>query len=263
MANLRAIFAAFASAARIGFRDLAAAYTVASWALAWMVRVIAQLVFFALFARYVRDDEAAASAAIGMAVLFAGIGGLSSIVATTTERQSGTLGLLRAAPVPGLVVLLGRSCPWVLDGVATSTVAGYLVLGYLGRLTPALAITLPAVAVSVALAACALGCCIGAFVMHVPSARSLALTLGYVVLAITSGAVAYPPMPVTPFGAILPVAHGLGALRLAGAGGSPGAIASEIAAEGLVGLAWLIAAVATIEIAFELGRRRGTLDFGT
>src|SRR5205823_1891601 len=77
-----------------GVADYRAIFTWRSWALGWMVRVIAQVSFFGLIGLRVADERSAFYLLIGNALAVAAQAGIFSLNMTTTERWAGTLPLL-------------------------------------------------------------------------------------------------------------------------------------------------------------------------
>ena len=89
---------------RAGERDYRAIFTWRSWLLGWMLRVIAQVSFFALIGLRVADERSAFYLLIGNALAVAAQTGVFSLNMTTTERWAGTLPLLVASPTSPVVV---------------------------------------------------------------------------------------------------------------------------------------------------------------
>lgn len=123
-------------AALSGFQDFGYTYTVWSWGFGLFLRMMAQVAFFASIGRLLGSKDQVAYLLVGNAVMAAAAGCLTAAVATTWERNAGTLPLPVASPTSPLVVLMGRSVFFVANGLAFSV--GALVL-----VPPLFDVTLP------------------------------------------------------------------------------------------------------------------------
>ena len=101
---------------RAGIADYRAIFTWRSWLLGWMLRVIAQVSFFALIGLRVADERSAFYLLIGNALAVAAQTGVFSLNMTTTERWAGTLPLLVASPTSPVVVFSARGAYLAVDG---------------------------------------------------------------------------------------------------------------------------------------------------
>jgi hypothetical protein len=155
--------------------DLGAIYT---WQ-TWLVRVLAQVVFFALLGRLVASPATTRYLVVGNAVLIVVIEAMFVVASTTWERREGTLPLLVAAPGCLPVVFVGRSVRWLADGAACATVA-FVVVGAMFRVPmpfPRVLLVLPLVTL-VALSTHAFGLVAAAVVQGLPVTHGLAAIRG-------------------------------------------------------------------------------------
>ena len=74
---------------RAGLADYRAIFTWKSWLAGWMVRVIAQVAFFALIGERLDDDQKTYYLLVGNAILVAALTGVFSLNMTTAERGPG------------------------------------------------------------------------------------------------------------------------------------------------------------------------------
>src|SRR2546425_10194079 len=121
---------------RAGIADYRAIFTWRSWLLGWMLRVIAQVSFFALIGLRVADERSAFYLLIGNALAVAAQVGVFSLNMTTTERWAGTLPLLVASPTSPVVVFSARGAYLAVDGALSA-------LGALFIAGPAFGLHLP------------------------------------------------------------------------------------------------------------------------
>src|SRR5207248_1013502 len=109
-----------------GVTDYRAIFTWRSWALGWMVRVIAQVSFFGLIGLRVANDRSAFYLLIGIALAVAAQAGIFSLNMTTTERWAGTLPLLVASPTSPVVVFAARCAYLAVDGALSAVLALFI-----------------------------------------------------------------------------------------------------------------------------------------
>lgn len=254
-------------AALSGYRDYANIYTWKTWLAGWYVRVLAQVVFFALIGRLLDSTEQVHYLLIGNAVMLAGIGSLFAVAGTTWERYQGTLPLLVASPSPPVVVFLGRSAWALTDGFISSLGAFFVVAPLFGLPLPwPNTLLLIPLLLLVSLSTYALGTFLGGLVLRAMSARNVVANLTWGTIFAIGGVnvpVSFYPEPVQWLANVLPLTHGLQAIRdvLSGVGGSE--ILLDVALEALVGVAWLTASLFTFNRLAERGRRDGSIEFAS
>lgn len=251
-------------AALAGFQDLRSLYTWKTWTVGWLLRMVCQVIFYSLLGRLIGDDAQVHYLVVGNAVMLCATTVMFVVQSTTWERFAGTLPLLVAAPASPLVVLFGRSVQWIPDALATS-VAALLVVGPLFGLPlpwPRTLLVLPLL-VLVTLSTYMMGAVFGSLVLRWTEARNLVSNVVSALMMAICGVnvpvSVFPPWVQTVAG-VLPLTHGLRAVRGVLAGG---AVAREAALEVGVGLVWFAVAAASFRWFAEGGRKDGTLEFGS
>ena len=246
--------------------ELGAIYSWHSWAFGWVLRVIAQIVFYTLIGVLVEDPELVQFLLIGNVTLIAAGTATFAIASTQWERYTGTLPLLVAAPSRMMWVFLGRSVQWFIDGLATSTIGLVVVASIfdvpisLGELLWVMPLLLLVIVTTYGLATF-----LGAIVMRIPDARNLVSNVTTGVVAIVTGAnvpVEFFATPVQWFAHIFPVTHGLQAIRETIDGAPWAEIAPNVAACAAVGFIWITLAAISFERFAESGRKDGSIEFG-
>jgi ABC-2 type transport system permease protein len=252
-------------AALSGFQDFGYTYTIWSWLFGLFVRMLAQVAFFAFIGRLLDSPQQVRFLFVGNVVMAAAQAALTATVATSWERGAGTLPLLVASPTSPVLVLMGRSVFFIANGMVLSLGALLLVAPMFhvalpwGRL-PGVVALLVLVTASTYMAATFLG----ALVLRAPGARRTVANLARLTMMAFCG-VSVPrelfPVPVRRAAEILPLTHGLTAIReLFGAGRA--SIAVRYAAlEVLVAVGWLLLAVVTFRHLADSGRRDGSIVF--
>jgi ABC-2 type transport system permease protein len=259
-----ATFLILRHAAIAGFEDLRSLYSWKTWTTGWLLRMVCQVVFYSLLGRLIGDDAQVHYLVIGNAVMLCATTVIFVVQSTTWERFAGTLPLLVAAPASPLVVLFGRSVQWLPDALATSLTA-LLIVGPIFGLPlpmPRALLVIPLL-VLVTLSTYMMGAVFGSLVLRWTKARNLVSN----VVAALMMAVCGVNVPVSVFPAwvqavagVLPLTHGLRAVRGVLAGGP---VAREAALEVAVGLGWFAVAAASFRWFAEGGRKDGSLEFGS
>lgn len=254
-------------AALSGFQDLRATYTLWSWLFGLFARMVAQVAFFASIGRLLGSPEQVEFLLVGNAVMVAASASLTVTVATTWERGAGTLPLLVASPSSPVVVLMGRSVCFIANGLVTS-LGGLLIVAPLfgvalpwARL-PAYLALLTLVTVSTYMAATFLG----ALVLRAVGARRTVANVARLVLMAFCG-VSVPrelfPAAVRRVADVLPLTHGLEAIRELFGAARPGRIVALAGLEALVGLGWMVLSLTTFRRMADAGRRDGSIVFSS
>ena len=264
MKSLRSSATCFAAAAYIGFRDMAAFYTLRTWLIGWFSRLVIQVVFFSLFGLLLGSVAEVDYRVIGNSAALVCIGSMPVVLSVVRERGAGTLPMQLLTPTPFTLPYLGRGICWLIVGIASST-AAFVIAALAFHLPVAMpqALLTPVVLIVIGLTSYCLGLALGAVVMARPSLQWLAVNLGYLSVMTLSGVnvpVTYWPEPVQALASALPLTHGLKALRLLLAGGSYAAAGAAIAVELAVGACWLVIALCLMRISVHMGRKNGTLE---
>jgi ABC-2 type transport system permease protein len=247
------------------FADWRAIYTWRTWTFAWLVRILAQVIFFAMIGRLLGSEDQVRYLLVGNAVMVAAMSAMMVVPSTTWERRAGTLPLLVAAPGSLVTVYLGRSVQWLPDGLLTSTVAFFGVGALFGLGFPMpRAFLVPLLVLTIAFATYCFGATLGGFVLRAMGARNLVSNAAYVSMMAICGVnvpVAFWPEWVQRLASVLPLTHGLGAVRDLLDGAAMGVVLAGAAREGVVGLGWLVVAIVIFERLARSGRKDGSIEF--
>ncbi|MGW1065170.1 ABC transporter permease [Streptomyces aureus] len=251
-------------AARAGAADYGTVFTWKTWLLGWFVRMLAQVLFFATIGHLLGPGQAR-YLLVGNAVALVTLHGVFASASTTWELQYGTLPLLVASPTSPTLVLVGRSLFWLPDGVACG-LGALLILGPTAGLHPtAVSLALiPALLVLVAVTSYCLGLFLGSLVLTAVDLRNVVSNAAFTVMLIVCG----PEVPsgavgpvLARLGQVLPLTHGLLAVREVLAGRADAHTAALAGWETLIGACWLAAALAVLGLRARRSRRDGAALF--
>lgn len=255
----------FRHAARKGFTDLTAIYTWKTWTFGWLARLITQVIFFALIGRLLGSQAAVHYLLIGHAVAVAALDATIVILTTAGERRSGTLPTLVAAPATHLTVFLGQGVHWPTTGVVSALIT--LLIGAplfdLALPWPRTLLVVPLV-VLVAVSCYLFGTFVGGFCLRVLNIEWLALNLSYLGIMTFCGVnvpVDYWPGWIEAVATVLPLTHGLAAIRALLDGAPLASLIPQVVAEAGVGVGWLALAMLSFHRLAESGRRDGSIEF--
>jgi ABC-2 type transport system permease protein len=253
-------------AAETGARDYASIYTWKSWLAGWYLRVLTQVIFFALIGRLLDSEDAVFYLLVGNAIMLAAMTGIWSLNMVGWERNTGTLPLLVASPSSAVVVFASRGLYLAADGLLSST-AALFVAGPLFGLPlpwPRVLLILPLTAL-VALSAYSFGTCWGGVLVRYREVNNVVVNgsiLTVMALAGVNVPVAFYPEALEWVANVLPLTHGLQAVRDVLDGAPAADVLAGAAAEGAVGLGWLVVALATFNRLASQGRKDGSIEFG-
>jgi ABC-2 type transport system permease protein len=254
-----------AASARIARADLAVTYTWRTWTFGWLVRMVAQALYFTLLGETLGGGHAAAFLVLGNGLMVCVVECMMVVASTARERESGTLILLAAAPAPPLLTFFGRGLYWPLSGTATSVVA-LLALGPVFSVHWTIA-QVPLLVLTVAVTAMCtycVGLVLAALVLHRVVLRNLVSNVAYLVMMAICGAevaTTYWPKPIGWAAHAFPLTYTLQALR-ALAEPSSGGVALPLARAVVVAAAWTVAAAVAFGLVVRRGRRTAQLDVG-
>jgi ABC-2 type transport system permease protein len=251
---------------RSGAADYASIYTWKSWLTGWYVRVLSQVIFFALIGKLLRSDQQTWFLLVGNAVMLAAMEGIWALNLVNWERDSGTLQLLVASPSNPVVVFAARGSYLIADGLVAS-------LGALFVAGPLFGLPLPwpriLLVVPLTLLVGASAYCFGTFLAGVLIRQrrldGIVSNVGIIVFMTLCGVnvpLAAYPAPVAFVAQFLPLTHGLVAIREVLAG-NLGTAAAQAGLEAAVGLGWLGVCLATFGWFVRHGRRDGSLEFAS
>ncbi len=236
-----------------------------TWFTGWLIRILSQVAFFALIGKLLDSPTSLRYLVIGNAVATGCVTINIAIPATTWDRGDGTYPLLVVAPTSLLPALIGRTSIWPLNGIATSSTALLLssLIFHLSLPWPQTLLVIPLVALT-ALSVYATALLMGSMVARAPRARNV-FNFAATTLVLTFCGVSVPvsfwPKWVQAVANVLPMTHGLHAIRLLLDQASWPSIAGSAGLELLVGLCWLGATMLLIDRLVDGGRRDGSIDF--
>ena len=245
--------------------DLGAIYTWKTWLAGWLLRILAQVTFFALIGRLLASEETAQYLAIGNAVGIVVVEAMLVVASTAWERRAGTLPLLVAAPGRLAMVFIGRSVQWLVDGTACATIA-FFAVGTLFAvpLWSLRMILVPPLIALVGAATYAFGLVAAGLALKAVGLRNVVSNVGYLVLMAITGVqvpLSFWPGWLQTVAQFLPVTHGLSAVRNLVAGSPASQILRDAGLELAVGSGWLTVALLTFRQLAESGRRDGSIEF--
>ncbi|MET9628327.1 ABC transporter permease [Lentzea sp. NPDC006480] len=249
-----------------GIADFSVIYTWKTWTLGWLSRVLAQVAFFAVIGLLLNDENATRHLLIGNAVVMVAVEAFFVCASTVWERQAGTLPLLVAAPASALLTFTGRSLFWVGSGTATASVA-------LFALSPVFGIPLPMPAALLAvplillvgLSTYCFGLVLSGIVLRFMEARNVVSNVAHLSVMALCGVqvpVTFWPGWVQAVASVLPVNHGLAAIRGLLDGVPAQVVITQAALEVAVGAGWFAVAALTFRHFVEQGRKDGSIEFG-
>ncbi|MFD0202073.1 MULTISPECIES: ABC transporter permease [Saccharothrix] len=236
------------------------------WTFTWLSRLLIQACFYALIGRMLGSQQQVDYLLIGNVVAVMAIDATVVILISVGERQSGTLALMVAAPSTHLTVYLGKGLVNLGSGVAASTTAFLVLPPLFGvRLPWPEAALVPLMILVVGLSCYCYGTCVASFVLGFPSARWLALNLSYLVLMTFCGVnvpTSFWPDWLRAITSVLPMTHGLAAIRAFIAQAPASTVLGQLALEVCVGAGWLAVAAMSFSRMVRRGRRDGSIEFG-
>jgi len=225
-------------------------------------RILLQSLFFVLLAKAAGGEALARFALIGNAVqiaVFVAIASMDEVI--EMEKWNDTFLYLIAAPADWLPVMLGKSVAFYGDAAFASTITFAVLSAVLHIPLPLIDLLRAApVILLIFAAACALGWFIGAFAMPIRYGYMMCNWTGYAMIIFCGINVPLSGLPpaVQFIGSLLPVTHGLLAVRALIDGASYASVLPLIAKELLVLLVYAAAAALTFGKRLRTTRQRGT-----
>jgi ABC-2 type transport system permease protein len=250
-----------------GAYDYFEIYTLKSWVLGWLVRVLSQITFFALIGRLLDSEAQTHFLLIGNAIVIAAMGGIFALFMTTAERANGTLSLLVASPSSPAIVFASRGV-YVTADAAFSALLGLFIVGPIFDLAlpwPEVVMVVP-LTVLVGFSAYAFSTFLAGLVLRHRESNGLVVNATIVSLMTLCGInvpISFFPEPLEWIASLLPVTNGLEAIRDVLNGEGARVILANAAAEAAVLLGWLTLALATFGRFVGHGRRDGSLEFAS
>ncbi len=248
---------------REDFRAFFASWKV--WFLAWGIRSISSAAMIALLGRVLGSVEQVHYLLIGNAVIVGAHSAAWAIQSSTWDRFDGTYPMLVVSPAGLRPSLMGRAGIWVFGGFITSLTT-FVALALLFRMPLSFpgAFLAPLFFGVICVSTYAFALAVGSFVIRVARARNIIHSFVLTTVAAFTGAnvpIAFWPAWVEAVALVLPVTHGLSALRALLTGGPPRIIALGLALEIVVAAAWFVCSWLTMNAMANAGRADGSIDF--
>jgi ABC-2 type transport system permease protein len=246
--------------------QMRATHTWVTWTFGWLGRLLVQVVFFALIGGFVGSRTTLQYVLVGNMVMLCCLESMIVVLAMAEERSTGTLALLTIAPASHVPIYLSRGLHWLASGIVSSLTA-WLVLPLLlgvGLPWPRAALAIPMI-VLIAITSYCYGCFLGTVALRRLGLTWIALNFGYLPIMAFCGVnvpTSFWPRWVQAIGDVLPVTHGLHAIRATLAGAPAPFILRQLCLELLVGAGWLAIAAYSVGRVVRHGMAAGTLDFG-
>ena len=249
------------------YAEMRAVHTLRTWLLGWLARLLIQVSFFALIGRFVADRDTMRFVLIGNVVAVTCLESMIVVLTMVQERATGTLPLLAISPTNHVPIYFSRGLHWLASGIVTSYTAWLVLPPLLGVPLPwprALIglLVIPVVSVT----SYCYGCVLSSVAVRWMGLTWITLNLGYLPLMTFCGVnvpVSFWPSWLRAVVQVLPLTHGLEAIRRFLAGASFVQILPDLGWEALVGVGWLAIAAVSINQVVARGRVSGALEFGS
>ena len=230
-----------------------------------MVQMIAQAVFFSLLARLFESPDQERFLLIGNAVAVGAANVAWTIQATTWDRWIGAYPLMVIAPSSLAPAVMGRTSIWLPAGMAT-TLLTLLVMAIAFDLElpwPATIALVPLVFLT-SLSTYCFSLFLGALAIRTPRARNFihsVITIGARAFCGVSVPIAFWPEGVQIAVQILPITHGLQAIRLLLDEAPASQVLMSASLELAVALGWITLAAVAMDRLADAGRADGSIDY--
>lgn len=238
------IWDAVSAGFKIGVTDFSRAWTLPTWFFGWSIRILANASVWIFLGSLLGSDEKTLFLLVGNATLAGPIAITWTIAAATWERMDGTYVLLMGAPTNIWGVMLGRTSVWLINGIAT-TVMAFSILGLLFDIYPPVD---------------KLGWLIGCIVLTCVSVYGISLSIGIVATAFSrfriilsnvlqvffmtfcgvSVPVAFWPDTLRALVQLVPLVHGLDAIRAIYSSQQISVVVRHALLESLVAVSWVL-----------------------
>ena len=255
-----------AQSAQLGIDDFRSLYTWRSWLAGWLLRMLFQVAFFGSIGLLIGSRAQIGYLLVGNAVVLVCLEASIVVISVAVERFQGTLPLFAASPTSPMLVYFGRGLHWIATGMATSVVTLTLLPPLFGLplSVPRVGACLPVLAV-IAVCSYCYGSFLASLVARFPQFNWLALNVGYLAIMTVAGVnvpASFWPGPVQAVANLLPVTHGLLAVRQLLNGQTLIAAAPQVGAELLVAAGWLAASWLSYKRFVHRARAAGSFEIG-
>ena len=252
---------------RAGLADYRSMYTWKSWLSGWLVRVLAQVAFFALIGERLGDDDRTTFyLLVGNALAVAAVTGVFSLNSASSERWAGTLSLLVASPSSPVIVFGSRGSYLAVDGTMSALSALFIAGPLFGMDLPwpNVLLVVPLTAL-VAYSCYCFGTFLAGIVFRFRNINSFVVLTSYMTIMALCGVnvpLDYYPEALEVISRFFPLTNGLLAIREVFDGGSAGTIVGYATLEAAVAAGWMTGALLSFNQLASQGRKDGSLDFG-
>jgi ABC-2 type transport system permease protein len=248
----------------IGIEDVRGFYTLRTWAFGWLLRVIFQVLFFAVIGRLLGSADAVRFLVIGGAVAIAALEALTVVLFTAFDRAFGMLPLLVSSPGNYFLVVVARNLNCIVTGTFTATIALIVCPFIVGAPLPypRTLLAIPIILLG-ASSTYLFGTFLSAVVLKTMEGRWLILNMSFLALATVGGfyvPTSFWPLPVRALGQVLPFTHALRAIRELVGGAAAASVAGQCGLEILVAACWFLLAWGAFKVSIALARRDGSID---
>lgn len=248
----------------LGVAEFRTFYTLRSWLTGWLVRMLAQVAFFASIGLLLHSSDQVRYLLVGNAVVLVCLEATIVVLGMSGERFQGTLELLVSSPVSPVAVYLGRGLNWVVTGVVTASLTLAVLPPLFGeKLSPARLLACLPLLVAIGISSHFYGSALGSITLRYPQVDWLVLNVGYLLVMTLAGVnvpVSYWPAPLEALAQVLPVTHGLQAVREVLAGGSVVHALAPAGLELVVAAGWMVVGILSYERFVQRARHRGSLS---
>lgn len=251
----------------VGVEELAVFWNWKTWLGGWMIQIVSSAAAWVLLGKLLDSPDRLEFLLIGNAVVVGSQAAYWAVSASTWDRWDGTYPLLVASPMSLLPAIAGRTVVWLLNGLCTSLVAFVVLAALFGIAAPLPAALwlVPLIGLTCLSTFCS-ALLLGSVVTLAPQFRNIlhrTATITLMTICGVSVPASFWPGAIQLLADVLPVTHGLRAIRGVLAGADPFTILLEAAFEVAVALGWLAVAAATIDRMAESGRASGSIELVT
>jgi ABC-2 type transport system permease protein len=235
------------------------------WLPSWIVRIVSSALFFSLVGQLLESQAQVQFLVIGNIVAAGALATAIAVAISTWDRFDGTYPLLVIAPTTLIWPILGRTACRLVTGIGASLVA-LLTLGPLFSLPaswPASLLLVPLLTLTSLSSYCFM-LFLGAVANYAPNARNLIHNFATICLMGFCGVnvpISFWPEWLQAAAQVLPLTHGLEAIRAVFQGGGASAILPAVLVELAVGAGWFLVAALTMDRMASAGRANASIEF--
>ncbi|GAA1369399.1 ABC transporter permease [Catellatospora chokoriensis] len=252
------------AAAVAGYQEFRSLFSLRAWLGGYVVRLLFQVIFFSMVGKYVGGPGLVQYLLVGNVLAIIAMQGVAHAQSAAAERTSGFLLPLVGSPADHVVTLLARNAIRLVLSLASGIIVLTVLVIAFGLPLPLPGVLfVPPVLLAVAISCYCFGCFLAALVYRFEGLRQVASNAAYLTVAVFAGVnvpISYWPRPLQVFSEILPVTHGLRALRALLGQVPQAAPGGQVAWELLVGTGWMLAAGVLLRWWIDADRASGRLD---